>query len=404
MENVNNVLTVKSFVLAFVLLVFTYIYYIAKNAGGFVSLGAVIGFGIALILTYVIYFILIRLLGALILSEWVYPNLFFRTLIPFLLIVLVFWVVYGFVKIEPFAGVSDFMLLSKAFFTRHLLFIGISSTLIALVFSLPFQKAEPQGDLSFMPTLKMISGLSAAFILSVLLFYWTNKIAQPKLNADYAAYPDLKMPVRASGHQIEFLMEAGQYKEVGLPYVFKDKQELILNYLHSSSYRFPPLMKSFKIDKSGSIIDSLDAEGLLPLNEPAEFRDGFIVDHDRNRVVSWVFNGDQSVHKGSELLVDEDWKLLTMESDSSKLKLAFFYKQQDKRESQQDAESWRGTGYYHLLLGTDTLKFKIDNLIHSNILPKDEQSTLEYFHCKEMDFDLIRLNKRAYYIVKSIKK
>lgn len=404
MENVNNVLTVKSFVLAFVLLVFTYIYYIAKNAGGFVSLGAVIGFGIALILTYVIYLVLIRLLGGLILSEWVYPNLFFRTLIPFMLISLVFWVVYGFVKIEPFAGVSDFMQLSKAFFTRHLLFIGISSMLIALVFSLPFQKTESQGVLSMGHTLKIVGGLSLAFIMSVLLFYWANKIGQPKLNTDYAAYPDLKMPVRASGHQIEFLMEAEEYKEMSPPYIFKDKQELILNYLHSSSYRVPPLMKSFKLDKSGRIIDSLDAEGLLPLNEPVEFKDGFIVDHEGSRVVSWVFNGDKSVHKGSELLVDEDWKLFTLESDSSRLKLAFFYKEQDKRENQQDKEVWRGTGYYQLFLGTDTLKFKVDNLTHSDVLPKDEQSIVEYFHCKEMDFDLIRLNKRAYYIVKSIKK
>jgi hypothetical protein len=398
MENLNT--NIKAILVAIVILVFTYLYY-ANKGGNFVSLGAVVAFAAIGFLALIACFFLVKLVNYCYIKELVYPHLLFRILLPFLVVSLVFWLIYGLVNVSPFSLFADFRNSIKGFFTYHLPYIAICVAVTWLILSLPLEYQEIVRNKLFYNNLKVSGGLTAAFVLSIFIFYQVNKISQPALDVKYNAYKSLDELPQSENYKIEFLLDAAQYNYISEPYLLDSRQEVIINFLYSSGNKIPPLMKSFRIGRSGKILDSLDTNGLLPQNEPITFEAGYLQSRQLQKVITWVFDESKEAKDRNELKTREDWKIAAIEQDNEDLKFDYFHKTAEVHCNTKPDIKWNGTKYYHIIKNSDTLKIKLDDIYHTADNGKNcDEKTLEYFKCKGMDFDLIRLNERVYYVIK----
>lgn len=401
MENLNT--NLKAIVIAIIILVFTYLYYANKD-GNFVSLGAVIAFGVIGFVALIACFFVVKLVNYCYIKELVYPHLLFRIVLPFLVVSIVFWLVYGLFNISPFSLFADFRNSTKAFFTFHLPYLAICAAVTGLVLSLPVEHQEIIRNKLFYNNIKISAGITGVFVLSIFIFYWANRISQPVLDTRYNAYKSLDQLPQSENYKVEFLLDAAQYSYVSEPYLLNSRQEVIINFLYSSGNKIPPLMKSFRIGKNGKILDSLDTNGLLPLNEPVTFEAGYLRSRQSSKIVTWVFDGQKEPKDVNDLEPRKDWKIETIEQDNKGLKFDYFHKTAEIHCNTHADIKWNGTKYYHIIKNTDTLKIKLDDIYATTENSKNcDEKTIAYFKCKDMDFDLIRLNERIYYLIKSKK-
>lgn len=391
---------IKAVIIAAIILLFTYFYY-SRNGGNFLSLGAVIIFGFISIIALIFFTLIVKLIAHYTTTEVIYPHILFRILIPFLVISLLFWLVYAIVTISPFGHFADFISAIKEFFTTHILYITICSIIVGVVLSLPIESNHINKNALFYNNSKFCISLIIAFVLSIFIFYWANKINQPTLDSKYNNYKNLDDDITSENYEIEFLIDAGEYCSMSEPYLLTSKSEIIINSLFDSSNKRDPLKMCFRINKSGTIIDSLDSAGLLPQNEQINFENGYLTENHTSRIFTWVFDQNKTVQNADSLHIKDDWKINTIPKNNTNLKLDYFFKTSKFHCNAHPEIKWNGTRYYHILKNTDSLKIKIDEVYFTtDRIQNCDEKTLEYFECKGMDFDLIRLNKRTYYIIR----
>ncbi|GEM_PF-997985 len=402
MENIGT--NIKAVAIAAIILLFTYWYY-ARKGGSFIAFEAVVIFGLLCLCALVVGTLLIKLLAHYIHTSVIYPHLLFRILLPFLVMSFIFWLVYGIVGIPRFTHFTDFMVPIKYFIGKHLLYCAICAILAGITLSLPLQGQNISKSALWYGNIKFAMGIVGAFMLSTCIFYWTKKISEPSLDPKYNSYQALSSYAGTSAVEVKPLLAASEYNLISAPYLLSDKQEVILNFLYNSSNKKQPLLKSLRLDKSGKVIDSLDTEQLLPQNEAVFFDNGYIRSRTSPSFVTWVFDGLKTLQNAATSSTNTNWKIQALEQDTTKLKMVRFQKTAAFNcESLPDIK-WNGTRFYELIQQNDTLKFKIDQVYTATPNGKEcSEQTLAYFKCNGMDFDLIRLNEREYYIVQPRKK
>ena len=402
MENIST--NIKAVAIAAIILLFTYWYYTRKD-GNFIAFEAVVVFGLLCLCALVVGTLLIRLLAYCMHTTVIYPHLFFRILLPFLVMSFIFWLVYGIVCIPRFTHFADFMAPIKYFTGKHLLYCIICATIAGVVLSLPLQDQNISKNALFYGNVKFAMGIVGAFALSTCIFYWTKKIDEAPLDPKYNSYQALNSYAGTSTVEVKPLLNASEYNLISVPYLLSDKQEVILNFLYNSSNKKQPLLKSLRLDKSGKVIDSLDTDRLLPQNEAVFFDNGYIRSRTSPSFVTWVFDGLKTIQNATSFTTNTNLKIQALVQDTTSLKMVRFQKTAAfSCESLPDIK-WNGSRFYELIHQNDTLKFKIDQVYTATNNGKEcSEQTLAYFKCNGMDFDLIRLNEREYYIVQPRKK
>lgn len=401
MENVST--NIKAIAIAIIILLFTYWYY-ARKDGSFVAFEAAIVFGLICLISLVVCTLLVKLFAHY-MTIAIYPHLLFRILLPFLVIAFVFWLVYGIVSIPRFSNFTDFIAPVKVFALKHLLYCAICAMVMGIVFSLPLQGQTLSKNALLDGNIKFVVGILGAFVLSICIFYLTKKIKGPTLAPKYANYQSLNEYTGSTNYELKPILDAGMYNLISTPYLLSDKNEIIINFLYSSNDQTPPLLKSLKLNKSGEVIDSLTTDGLLPMNEPVIFEKGYIRGLQSAQLFTWVFDGNKTAQNKDQFSSKTNWKIEEIAKDNANLKLSYFQKTKAFHCETLPEIEWNGTGYYELSKQADTLRFKIDEVYTAKNNGKEcTEQTIEYFECKGMDFDLIRLNQREYYKVQPRKK
>ncbi|MBB5438352.1 hypothetical protein HDC92_002028 [Pedobacter sp. AK017] len=399
MDNLS--MNIKSALLAAAILLFTYFYYSGKG-GSFLSLGSAIVFWLLCGAALVLCTLMVRLVAHMAISGLIYPNAVSMVLLPFLCILLLFWLAYGTFSIPAFADFPGYSAILKGFFQSHLLYIAVVSVIIGggLYFSLP--KDIPATRPLFNANLLFALSMAGAFVLSVAGFYWAKKISQPALDPKYAAYKSLGEDVQYQGLEISLLLDAGPDHTASQPYYLEERGELIISLHYASSNKNAPLFKVFKIDRQGKIADSLDTEELTVGSGSLIFDKGLIRPANSKNAYFWVFDGTKTLVQESRQ--DSKNKIAELQKDMAAIRLEHFHKTARLECGTGSQIQWNGTGYFQIFHHGDTARFRIDNLYAQNADGGCGARPVDYYPAKGLDFALLRLDEKTYYIIKPKKK
>ncbi|RZL30975.1 MAG: hypothetical protein EOP00_35675, partial [Pedobacter sp.] len=297
MDNIN----LKAAILAFILFIVTYIYYVRQP-------GSVMSFGVAVVLTVitvvmvVAYFFAIKLTAHLLATK-VYPNVILYISVPFLVLTTVAWIIYALFYVKAFGVNADFWNSLINFLTKHGLFIAICTIVIGLTYSFPTLNTNAQNQSMLRGNLIFSALVLGSFIVVTLLFYFTNKINQPNLATEFKSYKTLQELNETPTHRIENLATANPYNHMLEPYFLPNKNEVILVAWYSSYNKLKPLETIYRIDKNGLIIEKLTLSDIeLEQYLQLTLKDGLIIDHHGKRPLSWIFDGNKSEPKASEFV------------------------------------------------------------------------------------------------------
>lgn len=397
----NFSMNIKSALLAAAILLFTYFYYAGKG-GSFLSLGSAIVFWFLCGAALVLCTLAVRLVAHMTISGLIYPNAVSMVLLPFLCILLLFWLAYGTFSIPAFADFPGYAAALKGFFRSHLLYIAVVSVVIGggLYFSLP--KNIPAARPLFNANLLFGLSMAGAFILSAAGFYWAKKISQPALDPKYAAYKRLSEDVQFQDLEISLLLDAGPDHTASQPYYLEERGELIISLHYASSNKHTPLFKVFRIDRQGEMIDSLDAEGLTVGSGSLIFDKGLIRPADSKSAYFWVFDGAKTLVQESRQ--DSKNKIVELQKDTAAIRLEHFHKTAMLKCRTGSQVQWNGTGYFQVFYRDDTARFRIDSLYAQDADGGCRARPVDYYPAEGLDFALLRLDEKTYYIVKPKKK
>ncbi|MGJ1388705.1 hypothetical protein ACR782_21065 [Sphingobacterium spiritivorum] len=404
MENLMTTANIKALILSLLILIFTYWYYSTQQPS-FLSFGtAVFATFISLILILLVACI-IRGLDHLIVSQLIYPHILFRFLQPFLILLLLFWLGYGIFCIASFGYSNEFSSSVKQFFRLHLPYITVVCILLAIGLSLPFQSQKISVGALFYNNIKFALCVAGIVVVSVFLIYWIKLIKQPDLGTKFVLYQTLDNQFDLDGVEVKMLLDAGKQHHASEPYFLPDRNELIINILSESSNKTPPLQKSYKVDKEGKIIADLDTDAQFAgAQGPFTFEDGYIKANQADQLVTWVYDGNKEIRDISSFSAPETWTITRLTPDQNQPKAEYFYKTSKIRCADTEVK-WNGTRYYTIAYQGDTVRFKINNVYMQNsVLKECTEQKVEYFECKGMNFDLIRLNEQVYYTLKQKRK
>ncbi|MFC3563248.1 hypothetical protein [Pedobacter jamesrossensis] len=394
-------LNIKAVILAFVLLVFTYKYYV-RTPGSFMSILAVFAVGAIALAIFVSYFFGIKLIAYFINNGFIYPKLIFNILWPFIVLTFVTWIIYGFIYIKPFGLNSDFIALTTTFIFKNALFIAICSILIGITLSFPPLTDKTASEMLMKKNILYLVGISSAFLFSIVIFYLVNKINQTSSIANYTTYQKLDDLNNEGTYTVQKFIVPSENNFVGEPYVLPNKNELIIISDYGGNNRSKPIQKIYRIDTNGKIIAELEATVV----EGGKFfplicKNGILTDYDGKQLISWIFDGNKEKQPANSFRVNSDWKIDSLKQDTKALKLVHFLKTGAFHCNNIDEVKYNGNNYYELSYGSQNLKFRIDS-----IYTQDEGST----HCEEkkvelynppgFNFGLIRFNEHEYYIIK----
>lgn len=278
------------------LLVITYNYYITEP-GGIISFEGLIGVAIVIIILMCIYFAVIKSIAYFTISNKIYPLMLFRILIPFSVITLVFWIIYGLMYVKPFGLNKDFFAIVKYFLSHHALFTAICTTINGLVLSFPFQlsfsfpEENVHDKLLFKQNFRFLYVVTGVFVLSIPIFYLAERIKQPPLAHKYTQYKSLKDMVSSANYDIKLLLTARKHLKVSEPYHISNRKELIIYTTHRNDELFTPLDIVYRINKNGKVTDSIHETEIT--NEKFNtllFQDGLLTDPSHRKFVTWVFD------------------------------------------------------------------------------------------------------------------
>ncbi|MGJ1433643.1 hypothetical protein ACR79M_18475 [Sphingobacterium spiritivorum] len=401
MENLMSPANIKAVILSLLILTFTYWYY-ANQQLTFLSFGtAVLGWIVGIIVVLLCAG-MVRLAGHLVVSEIIYPHLIFRFLQPFLVLLLLFWLGYGIFYIGSFGYSYQFTSLVKHFLRLHLPYIAGVSIILAIGLSWPFQLQKLNVNVLFYSNIKFALCVAGVFVVSVFLLYWTKLIKQPDLDTRFMLYQTLDNQFDLDGVEVKLLLDAGTQHHASEPYLLPEQNKLIINVLAESSNKNPPLRKSYKVDKDGKIIADLDMDTQFSATDgPFTFENGYIRSGNNRELTTWILDGNKSFRSANSLSAPNEWSIRILTPDQERLKTDHFYKTSKIQCANEDSVRWNGTRYYSVAYGSDTVRFKIDHVYSHNRGGEGcVEQRVEYFVCRGMNFDLIRLNGQIYYTLK----
>lgn len=404
MENLMTTANIKAMILSLLILIFTYWYYSSQQPN-FLSFGTAVFAGLISLILVLLVACIIRWLDHLILSQIIYPHIIFRFLQPFLILLLLFWLGYGIFCTGSFGYSYEFTSSVKQFFRLHLPYITVVCVLLAIGLSLPFQSQKISMDTLFYNNVKFALCAAGIVVVSIFLMYWIKIIKQPDLKTKFVLYQTLDNQFDLDGLEVKLLLDAGTQHHASEPYFLPDRNELIINALAESSNKIPPLYKSYKVDKEGRIIADLDTDAQFAgAQGPFTFEDGYIKDNHAGQLVTWVFDGNKEIRDASSFSAPDNRTITRLIPDQHQPKAEYFYKTSKIRCADTEVK-WNGTRYYTITYQGDTVRFKIDHVYVLNGPQKEcTEQTVEYFECKGMNFDLIRLNEQVYYTIKQKRK
>jgi len=399
MDNLS--MNIKSAMVAAAILLFTYFYYSGKG-GSFLSLGSAIIFWLSCGAALVLCTLAVRLVAHMAVSWLIYPNAVFMILLPFLCILLLFWLAYGIFAMPAFADFPQYAASLKGFFRSHLLYVAVVSVIMGgcLYFSLPKGILAPRS--LFNANLLFALSIAVAFMLSLAAFYWAKKISQPALDPKYAAYKGLGEGVQSQDLEISPLLDVREGHTASQPYYLVEKGELIVTLHYASSNKNAPLFKAFRINRQGKIADSLDAAELPAGNAGLIFDGGLIRPEDSKGAYFWVFDRTKTlVQEGMPASKNE---ITEMQKDKSAIRLEHFHKNARMECGTGTEIRWNGTGYFQIFHHGGTARFKIDSLYTQDADGGCRARAVDYYAAEGLDLALLRLDEKTYYIVRPKKK
>ena len=400
MENLN----IKAFALAITLLIFTYTYYM-KAEPNFVAFAAVIVFGVLAVVALAVYFFTIKFIGHTLASGKVYPHLAFNILWPFAIMSLLGWLIYGVFYIKPFGPNSEFIQLTKVFVIKHLLFIAICSVAIGLTF-FPSLKDKLADEILLRKNQWYLGATFFVFALSIVLVFITKKIDQPSLNIDYSSYKSLDEINISENFSIEKLLDANDYSHTKQPYFLPHRNELIIISNYNDANKDQAVYAIYRLNKDGDIIETLKESEVVNDSDvdffPLICKDGILTDFKGKKLISWVFDSNKEKQPAAIFDFKADWKIDTIRASSEAIKMVHFYKTSEFHCNNIADVKYNGNKYYEVKHKNEALKFRIDSVFsHSDRIQNCEEKKLEYFQPVGFSFGLLRLNERAYYIIKA---
>lgn len=397
MESIN----IKAGILTLVLLLFTYVFYLRQPLN-FLSLGAVAGTAALVLLIALVYFFGIKFIGYAI-QHKIYPSIALRVLLPFVTLALISWLLYAFIGVKPFGSSKDFLAIFSNFASRHLLYIAVCTTLTGLAFSFPTQKDSIADVVLLRQNLLFLTVTALAFVLSVFAVYKVKRIDQPGLDPKYTDYKSLNENQDLKHYKLEQLPVSEPGAILDQPYLLPHKQELVLVSISGSSNRIPPVERIYKLDQNGKLISSVNAQVLtasdfFPLMLQA---DGLLTDHSGKQLITWIFDGNTNRQAKDQLVKNKEWTFVPLAESKAHIKMVYFNKTAAFHCNNLKELKYNGSRYYDIALQKETLKIKVDSVFsHSDNLGNCTEKKLEYYSSAALNFSLLRLNEREYYIIR----
>ncbi|WP_343532336.1 hypothetical protein [Pedobacter sp.] len=382
-------INLKTALLAVILLAFTYFYYLGGRTFNFLSLGSVIIFVLGCAVIFVLTTLLIGFGAYLLNSGIIYPNTGLLISLVFVVLLFVFWLVYGFVQLPRFADFSAYGIFIKQFLTSHLLYIAVCSVVIGggvRLFLYGFQQVgvpeTMQGNIKF------IFYVLAALILSVLSFYWMKKIKQAPMNIEEQAYHSLPLAQQ--------LLDTKGIHIASKPYYLPESKEVIILLEYPSSNKKVPIDQIFRIDKDGVIKDSLKISDLT--TESLIFENGLLISQNSDKVYTWIFDR-QTIALDKDKAAAKRKEIVPLAENAKAVELVYFKKTEKASCDAGTEEVWNGTKYYHILTKKDTLKIKVDNVYPKAPYGQCIEQAVEYYPLDDLGYGLVRIGENAYYVV-----
>jgi len=400
MENLN----IKAFVLAFTLLIFTYIYYM-KSAPNFVVFLAVIVFGVAAVVALLVYFFSIKFIGYTLASGKVYPHVAFHILWPFMVMTLMAWFIYGIFYLEPFGSNNEFIQFVKIFITKHLLFITICTIAIGLTF-FPTSKDKLVDEILLRKNQWYLGATFIVFLLSIGLVFITKKIKQPILDMEYSTYKSLDELNTSKNFSVEKLLDAKDYFHTKAPYFLPNRNEIIIICNYNDANKDHAVYAIYRLNKDGDIIETLKERDVVNDSDndfyPLICKDGILTDFKGEKLISWIFDSNKEKQAAETFKVNADWQIDTIKPMAEAVHMVHFYKTSKFHCNDIADVKYNGNKYYKVKHGNELLKFRIDSVYsHSDNIENCEEKKLVYFKLSGANFSLLRLNDRAYYVIKA---
>lgn len=399
MDHLN--INIKSALVAVAILLFTYFYYSGKG-GSFLSLGSAIIFWLLCGAALVLCTLAVRLVTQIAVSGLIYPGIVPMILLPFLCMLLLFWLAYGTFSMSAFADFPGYAAVLRGFSRSHLLYVTVVSIIIGVGLYLSLPKNIPAARSLFNANMLFAFSVAGAFLLSAAAFYWVKKISQPALDPKYAAYKSLGEGLQSQDLEVLPLLDAGPDHTASQPYFIKERGGLVIALHYASSNKNAPLFKVFRINRQGQIADSLDAAELPATSGSLIFDKGLIRPAASRDAYFWVFDSTKT-------LVPEGWpdsknEIAELQKDTAAIRLEHFHKTARLKCGNGSQIQWNGTGYFQIFHREGTARFRIDSLYAQDSNGGCGVRQLDYYGTEGLDFALVRLDEKTYYIVKQRKK
>jgi len=387
-------INLKTALLAAILLAFTYFYYLSGRTFNFLSLGTVIIFLLGFVVILVLTTLLVSFVAYLLNSGIIYPNTNLLISLVFVVLLFVFWLVYGFVQLPSFADFSAYGIFIKQFLTSHLLYIAVCSVVIGGGVRLFLYHSQHLGLPEAMQgNIKFIFYILAALVLSVLSFYWMKKIKQAPMQIEEQAYHRLPLAQQ--------LLDTKGIHITSKPYYLPESQEVIILLEYPSSNKKVPIDQIFRIDKNGVIKDSLKILDLT--TESLIFDNGLLISQNSDKVFTWIFD-HQTIALDKDKAEVKRKEIVPLVENAKAVELVYFKKTEKAACDAGAEEIWNGIKYYHILSKSGTLKIKMDNVYPKAPYGECIEQTVEYYPLENLAYGLIRIGENAYYVIAPKKK
>lgn len=387
-------INLKTALLAAILLAFTYFYYLGGRTFNFLSLGTVILFLLGCAVVLVLTTLLVSFVAYLLNSGVIYPNTGLLISLVFVVLLFVFWLIYGFAQLPSFADFSAYGIFIKKFLTSHLLYIAVSSVVVGggvrLFLYRPLQAGVPE---TMQGNIKFIFYILAVLVLSVLSFYWMKKIKQAPMNIEEQAYHHLPLAQQ--------LLDTKGIHIASKPYYLPKSKEVIILLEYPSSNKNVPIDQIFSIDKDGMIKDSLKISDLT--TESLIFDNGLLISQNSDKVYTWIFDR-QTIALDKDKAAAKRKEIVPLTENAKAVELVYFKKTEKAACATGTEEVWNGAKYYHILTKQDTLKIKLDNVYPKAPYGQCIEQNVEYYPLEDLPYGLIRVGENAYYVITPQKK
>jgi len=391
----------KAIILAIILVAFTYFYYFHSTLNVVAAVVYIVLAAYAFALFFA-YFFGIKGVSYLIQNSKIYPNIFLAFVLPFLVVALLSWLIHAFNNIKPFPQSSDYYLILKDFIIKHVVFIVICIAVITVVTYFPAPKNHNNNVGLLRSNINFGLVICLLIALSIFAFYKANLISQLGLDSKFKSYNNLENGISSNQYEVNLLLSASPYNYADQPYLYREKDEVIIACKISSGNKDDGIETIYRIDKNGNIIDSAGRDD-LETNDfyPAIIKGGLITDYNEKEFMTWIFNSSKERQSFNDIQKNKNWTLEEIKADNNALKMIHFYKTSAFHCNDIESVKYNGNRFYNLTLPKGILHIRMDSIYsHNDNIKNCTEKKLEYYSSDRLNFTLLRSDNNAYYIIK----